>query len=85
MSLIKFMPIEIYIKIYKFINPISVKYPIKKKILFCIKSGEILKNGDWFLNLEEQVYMVYECIECGEENIFYNNKDCDIILNQETQ
>lgn len=83
MSLIKSISKDIYRLIYKFINPISMKYIIDKKVLWCIKCGEILEKGDWFLNLEDEEYLLYECIKCGEENFFYEEADCDIILSQE--
>ena len=85
MPLIKLIPPEIYKKIYKFINPISKIHIVERKVLFCIKCGEVLKNGDWFFNLEDEEYIIYECDKCKEENIFYTNRECDIILNQETK
>ena len=81
-----YIPSEIFVLIYKFVNPISVPYYKERNLLWCKKCGEILKNGDWFFNLSSpNLYLIYECCLCYEENIFYNNKECDIILNQETK
>ena len=83
MSLIKSLSKDSYKLVYKFINPISLKPKIDTKVLWCSKCGELLKGGDWFLNLEDDEYLLYECCNCGKENIFYDNIECDIILQQE--
>tara|TARA_Y100000991_G_C21951497_1_gene340017 strand:+ start:1036 stop:1293 length:258 start_codon:yes stop_codon:yes gene_type:complete len=80
-----YIPSEIFVLIYKFLNPISFPYHKERNLLWCKKCGEILKKGDWFLNLQDEEYLVYECIICGEENIFYEDIDCDIILRQENE
>ena len=52
--------------------------------MFCKNCGEILINGDWFLNINSpNYYLIYECSLCYNENIFYKDEECDIILNQE--
>ena len=78
------IPEELFPLIYKFLNPISLPYQKEKKFMFCKNCGEILRNGDWFFNLNSpNYYLIYECSLCYNENIFYKDEECDIILNQE--
>ena len=52
--------------------------------MFCKNCGEILRNGDWFFNINSpNYYLIYEYDLCYNENIFYKDEECDIILNQE--
>lgn len=44
-----YIPLEIFVLIYKFLNPISFPYYKERNILWCKRCGEILKDGIGFL------------------------------------
>ena len=78
------LPIDLYIYIFKFINPISLPLKNKKKTIWCKKCGEYLKNGDWYFNFEhEDFYLFYECKYCNNEIIFRDPDLCDIVIKQD--
>ena len=83
MNIFKKIPLEIHSRIYVFLNPIGIQNIHIKKKLWCFRCGEILKKGDWFMNLDDNCYILYECINCKYENIFNDEYSCDILLEQE--
>jgi hypothetical protein len=86
MDIIKKIPSDLHLIIYRFINPIGIPYYKILNKIWCKRCGEILEKGDWFMKLDDDDnYLLYECIYCKEENIFYDDQSCDIILNQENE
>ena len=78
------LPDELYRNIYKYLNPISMRLIRIKTKVWCYKCGEILIGGDWFYHSEDNGFcLYYQCINCSYDNQFYDNINCDIIINQE--
>ena len=84
----KNIPEEIYRLIYSYVNPISKPTKIKRNIVWCKKCGEILRDGDWYINVSNVDYfMSYTCKNCNNDNIYEFDEsfnDIDILIEQET-
>ena len=67
-----------------FLNPITKIHNKRSKLNWCENCGEMLINGDWFMAFgNEEPYLLYECSNCYESNIFYDYNSIDkIILNE---
>lgn len=82
--IINLLPDEIIRNIYKYLNPITIPVVRKSKIIWCSKCGEVLKNGDWLLCLnDDNEHLFYECVNCLEEYYFTDPDIWDILLSQE--
>ena len=78
------LPPELHRYIYMFLNPITTPYKKKSRVNWCDNCGENLEDGDWFMSFgNEEPYIIYECNNCEEINIFYDYKLIDgIIINE---
>ena len=72
------LPDELYQHIYKYLKPKCPEYMYS--VIWCKKCGELFKGGDWFINLNNSSYMLYNCSYCKYDNIFNNDKDWMILL-----
>ena len=74
------LPDELVIHIYKYLKPLDKdKLKYKYSVVWCNKCGELLINGDWFLDLNS-TFMLYTCSHCLYDNIYFEDDQWSILL-----
>ncbi len=78
----EYLPDELYKHIVSFLKPkptLANKY--KYSIIWCNKCGDLLSDGDWFINMTYgSTFMVYTCKLCKYDNLYFEEDHWAILL-----